>query len=240
MSALANNNTFADDAIEVIHLGAEGHPLIVVDNFFEYPGVLVDLAAEGEDFVGRRTDYYPGIRKPVTGDYSASLLLRVEPLIRRFFQVRDDSCASISLCAFSLTTLPAAKLRPIQCVPHIDTHDPNQFAVVHYLCDEGYGGTSFYRHRQTGYENITGERLQDYFRILKQEVVAGGLSDLDYINGDTALFERIANIPVKFNRALIYRSNSLHSGNVSESFGLSSDPRAGRLTANTFIRFSAA
>jgi hypothetical protein len=123
-------------------------------------------------------------------------------------------------------------------VPHIDTHDPNQFAMVHYLCSEHYGGTSFYRHRTTGHESITDTRLEEYFRILKQEVMTGGLPKLAYINGDTSLFERIAQIEVKFNRAIIYRSNALHAGDISEALGLAKNPDDGRLTLNTFINFS--
>lgn len=222
----------------VQRIGTELQPVIVVDNFFADPAALVEMASDSLPFTAQATDFYPGLRKQVTGDYAKHLLGKIEPMIKDVFELADPGVAKISLCAFSLTTTPTHKLRPIQCVPHIDTHDPNQFAVVHYLCDERYGGTAFYRHRSTGYETINEVRLRDYFRILKQEVVNQGLSQPGYIQGSTALFEQIASFDIQYNRALIYRSNSLHSGNINELLGLSADPRCGRLTANSFIQFS--
>ena len=53
-----------------------------------------------------------------------------------------------------------------------------------------------------------------------------------YIRGDTALFERTASVAARFNRAIFYRSNLLHSGDIAADAGLSPDPRRGRLTAN--------
>jgi hypothetical protein len=158
--------------------------------------------------------------------------------VREFFAIAPEQKAQLSLCAFSLTNTAPEKLRPIQSVPHIDTQDPLQFAMVHYLCAESFGGTSFYRHRTTGHESITQERLASYFKILKQEVMDQQQTQFDYINGDTHLFERIYQVPVVFNRAIIYRSNQLHSGDISAQLGLSPDPRQGRLTANSFFCFA--
>ncbi len=222
----------------VQRIGNEQTPVIIVDNFLSAPETLIDLAATEPAFAGQKTDYYPGLRKLISGDYAAQSLSMIEPNIREIFSVPSANTSHVSLGAFSLATTPADKLRPIQCVPHIDTHNPYQFAVVHYLCSEHYGGTSFYRHRATGYETITDVHLEDYFRILKQEVMSGGLPKLEYINGDTPLFTRIANVDVKFNRAVIYPSNALHAGNINETLGLSANPREGRLTANIFINFS--
>lgn len=224
--------------IRVHPIGTELQPVIVIDNFVTDPLALVDLAAGSPAFAAQATDFYPGLRKLVPGDYSRQMLQNVGPIIKEVFELAADTAAKISLCAFSLTTTPVGKLRPIQCVPHIDTHDPNQFAVVHYLCDERYGGTAFYRHRSTGFESITEVRFRDYFRLLKAEVVNQGLPELGYINGSTTLFEQIASFKVKYNRALIYRSNVLHSGNISEAIGLSADPRLGRLTASSFIHLA--
>ena len=163
------------------------------------------------------------------------LLQKIEPVLRQVFDLPAQYEPRVRMSAFSLTTTPPQQLRPIQCVPHIDNHTANQFAVVHYLCDEKFGGTSFYRHRSTGYETINSDRLEYYFKMLKQEVMADETAGCDYINGNTHLFERIARIKVRFNRALVYRSNSLHSGDISAALGLSPDPRRGRLTLNSLI-----
>ncbi len=61
--------------------------------------------------------------------------------------------------------------------------------------------------------------------------------EFDYINGDTELFQRIGQVPVKFNRCIVYRSNLLHSGDINPTLGLSANPREGRLTLNSFFRF---
>lgn len=221
--------------ISAVKIGKEKNTVVIIDNFYSMPEQLIELACSEPPFVGHKTDYYPGVRKAISGNYATQSLEIIEPLISEYFAITGEHTSQVNLGAFSLATTPTHKLRPIQCVPHIDTHDHYQFALVHYLCSEHYGGTSFYRHKSTGYETISDARLVDYFRILKQEVISSGLQTPTYINGDTPLFERIGNVPVQFNRAVLYHSNALHSGNISETLGLSSNPREGRLTANLFI-----
>lgn len=223
---------------DVHALGHEAQPLVVVDNVIDDPEALIALAEADPPFVAQPTDYYPGIRKTISNRYPDRLLQKIEPILREVFDLPDQLEPQVRLSAFSLTTTPPHQLRPIQCVPHIDNHAAHQFAVVHYLCDEKFGGTSFYRHRSTGYETVTSDRLEHYFKVLKQEVMADDTAGRDYINGNTRLFERIARIQVRFNRALIYRSCSLHSGDIFAAAGLSPDPRQGRLTLNSFIESS--
>ena len=235
MRGLPNRPEKVGVAYDAHVLGHEAQPLVVIDDLVDDPEALIALAEADPPFVAQPTDYYPGIRKPISNTYSDILLQKVEPVLRDVFGLEHQYQPQVRLSAFSLTTTQPQNLRPIQCVPHIDNHAPNQFAVVHYLCQEKFGGTSFYRHRSTGYETITAERLEHYFKVLKQEVMADDSAGRDYINGNTRLFERIARIKVRFNRALIYRSCSLHSGDISAAVGLSSDPRVGRLTLNSFI-----
>jgi hypothetical protein len=224
--------------VSVQTYGNENNKIIVIDHFHSNPETLLTLAETEPHFAGQSSDFYPGIRKIIESEYAEQTLAAVAPIIRDIFKPNAALRAQQNLCAFSLATTPTHQLRPIQCVPHIDTHDNNQFALVHYLCSAPYKGTSIYRHKSTGFETINSDRLEGYFKILKQEVTSGGLPNFDYINGDTVLFERIGNIELVFNRAVIYHSNLLHSGNISEAIGLSNNPREGRLTANMFICFS--
>lgn len=224
--------------IRVERIGREQSPLLIIDNFFAAPEQLVEQACNEPGFIAQASDFYPGLRKHIVGDYPAQCLQTIAPIVSEAFSTPPELRAQMSLCAFSLTTTPPEKLRPIQSVPHIDTHDPLQFAMVHYLCAESFGGTSFYRHRSTGHESINQERLTNYFKVLKQEVMDEQQTRFNYINGDTHLFERIYQMPVVFNRAIIYRSNQLHSGDISAQAGLSADPRLGRLTANSFFSFT--
>lgn len=225
-------------AIHVELIGVEKSPVLIIDNFFSAPELLLQQAKSEPGFVAQASDFYPGLRKHIIGIYPAQSLHTIAPLVRKFFAIATERDVQLSLCAFSLTTTPPEKLRPIQSVPHIDTHDPLQFAMVHYLCAETFGGTSFYRHRSTGFETITQERFTNYFKILKQEVMDERRTQFNYINGDTHLFERIYQMPVRFNRAIIYRSNQLHSADIDASIDLSTTPDTGRLTANSFFRFS--
>ena len=222
----------------VDYLGQEKNPVAVFDNFFPNPEQLRQLACVAPEFAAQPSDYYPGVRKLIQGDYSQWVLDQVNPVIQQFFTPHENLRAHISLCAFSLATTPTYKLRPIQCIPHVDTQDNNQFALVHYLCNEHYGGTAFFRHRESGYESINQDRSAVYFPLIKQQLLQTGMGLGGYIQGDTDLFTKIGQIDVRFNRAILYRSNLLHSGLIRESTGLSSDPRQGRLTANCFIHLS--
>jgi hypothetical protein len=223
---------------QLLLIGEEQNPLLIIDNFMSDPSALRSLAAEGDGFVAQDSDFYPGQRKPAPAGYAESLQQTLEADIKKIFSDQASSERELvtDLSVFSLVTTPEKQLRPIQCVPHIDTHHRHHLAAVHYLCDEKFGGTSFYCHRSTGYESIDEQRLKDYFPRLKSEVIREGEAALRYMNGSTALFERIASIPLKFNRLILYRSNCLHAGDIDPAQGLEVSPETGRLTINSFLR----
>ena len=56
-----------------------------------------------------------------------------------------------------------------------------------------------------------------------------------YIDEDTALFQRIADVEGVFNRIVVYRRNSLHSGRIDNIRVPPPDPINGRLSINSFI-----
>jgi hypothetical protein len=236
--------------VSQLSIGEEGNSVIVIDDFLAEPEALVDYARLGESFQKSPNDYYPGIRKPIDGSYPDLVCRTVAHYFYNNPAVgiataanaslnKNDSpsklITKIGLCAFSLATTPPAQLRPIQSLPHFDNSDPFQSAMVHYLCHEAHGGTSFYRHRQTGFESITPQRMQTYAATLKSQVVSAQFPGQAYINGDNDWFERIASIEAKYNRAIIFQGNLLHAGNINSKQSLSDDPQCGRLTANAFI-----
>jgi hypothetical protein len=106
---------------------------------------------------------------------------------------------------------------------------------VHYLFHGHWGGTAFYRHRQTGFESIDDGRKEGYFRQLEAESQGEDAPAPGYINGDTALFEQTAKADAVFNRMLVYRRNSLHSACIENDDIPPPDPVAGRLSINSFI-----
>lgn len=214
------------------HIGNTQSPIIVIENFWPNPEELVEIAATRNDY-GIRSLYYPGIRSSAPPEYAHAVVANLHEIIRSAFAVQDE--LTITDSTFSITATPAEKLVPFQRVPHFDSTDPRRFAVLHYLCGSGHGGTSFYRHRSSGTEVVTEEMRDRYIRTVNAEVKAVGMPPALYVDGDTELFERIAKYETAFNRALVYQGNVLHSVNVRPNFVPDPNPRTGRLTMNTFL-----
>ncbi|HZF24694.1 MAG TPA: DUF6445 family protein [Steroidobacteraceae bacterium] len=216
----------------VAHLGVERSPVLVVDNFLADPQVLIDYAAQESCFSAVADAFYPGIRAPIPQIYTFAVRAFLGRLISDAFGVGE---VVKELATFSLVTTPPERLQLLQRLPHFDNTDERQLAVLHYLCPAGMGGTSFYRHRATGFEAIRPARLAQYTNSMNAELTAHGPPAADYVRGDTDWFERIGGFEVEFNRLLVYRSISLHSADIPPDFSFASDPRTGRLTANTFF-----
>jgi hypothetical protein len=230
--------TDPEAAVEVLSIGAEAHRVVVVDGLLRDPGALVDFAAEQAQFSPLREagNFYPGVRAPAPQAYAATLYAALAPVLRQVFGVDTEGRFKAS-CALSLATLEPERLNLAQRLPHLDTTDPRQFAVLHYLCDPRHGGTAFYRHRSTGFEAIDEARAPAYFAALNAEIEAQGPPSPGYVTGSTPLFEQTARVEARFNRVVIYRSQMLHSGLIDPVSGLAADPRVGRLTANAFFTF---
>jgi hypothetical protein len=239
---MSKNSTMSHDfcinpnmSIETIHVGNELEPIVIVDNLLQFPEELIQLAESGYPFQKDTQDFYPGIRKPLAPIYAEHIYRHLMETIWTFFSSKATMNIKLLSSVLSLTTTSPKDLRPIQSVPHFDSFLANNIAGVHYLCDAHFGGTSFYRHNSTGFETIDAQRIQQYAPTLKREVMQSNAKSFNYINGDTNIFTRIASIDAKFNRAIFYRSNILHSGNIQTNTSLSENPRTGRLTANTLI-----
>lgn len=220
----------------VAHVGNERSPVLIVDNFLSDPGVLIDYAATHCEFDSVTDAFYPGVRAPIPQIYTFAVRSFLGDLISASLGLGASRVVK-ELATFSLATTPRAKLQVLQRLPHFDNTDDQQIAVLHYLCPTELGGTSFYRHRATGFETIRPHRLADYTQAVEAELKAHGPPPFEYITGDTTLFERIARFEAMPNRVLIYRSISLHSADIPQDFAFDSNPRSGRLTANTFFFF---
>lgn len=212
-------------------LGYEAEPLLVIDNAMADPRRLVDEAVNGAFAPAfGPAGGYPGLRAPAPLDYVETVARALFPQIVDAFDLPPVKLARAE-CNFSVVTQPPEALIPSQREPHVDTADPLQFAILHYLCDPEHGGTGFYRHRATGFETLTPDRIAPYraARTSEPPPPAG------YPARESNAFEQIGGIDAAFDRIAIYRSRLLHSGLIPDPTRLSNDPRTGRLTANIFL-----
>lgn len=213
-------------------IGLEGAPLLVIDNAVSNPDRLVRKAATSH--FTRQPSMFPGIRTPAPLSYQQFLETTLNPLLDECFGLAPGRFA-FPMCHFSLVTQPPAELAFLQRVPHIDSVRGDGLATVHYLFRGDWGGTAFYRHRQSGFEYIDEKRHAAYFACLEQESHGEDAAGSGYIDDDTALFQRIADVEGVFNRLIVYRRNSLHSGRIDNTRMPPANPVQGRLSINCFI-----
>lgn len=222
----------------VVEVGHERNNVIVVDNLLRCPEAAVELAARGITF---RTDlagksHFPGVRSGAPPDYLKTFMDVLEALIRSTYAIGPDVPVS-PRTMFSITTTPPGQLRPLQRVPHYDAIEKKMISVVHFLFHKPFGGTCFFRHRSTGFESMAPEREEPYKEILDRELEEVGELPEAYLTTSNQLFEKTYDTEAQFNRLVIFPGQMFHSGSVNPEPGLVQDPRAGRLTLNTFLTF---
>lgn len=215
-----------------LRVGRERAPLLVIDDFASEPEPLVRTAARKP--FGQVPGFFPGIRAEAPLSYQHYVIGQLRDLLLDFFEL-EGSAIRFTMCHYSLVTTPPAKLAMPQRIPHVDSLERHGLASIHYLFRGGYGGTAFYRHRKTGFETLDEPRSKTYFRSLESENDGPNLPAPEYINGDTPLFEQIAREDGVFNRLLVYRRNSLHSGCIDRDFVPDPNPLTGRLSINSFL-----
>jgi len=215
------------------------HQAIIIDDFLLDPHALIDVAAHSRfnpypAMASRKG--YPGIRAPAPPDYSDNITELLEPVIKANFAVPQQLALRKSVCAFSLTTMSADDLGPLQRTPHFDASTPHHIAALLYLCDATHGGTGFYRHNATGLQQITEESREHYLDVYYEEINAQRPPQR-YFDKSSRQFTLLGMIPAKFNRMVIYRGSLLHSACVNPAISLDANPRTGRLTVNSFYDF---
>lgn len=217
-------------SVSVVRQGREDQPVVVIDGFAPDPDRLVEDA--GFLSFRRMGEHYPGIRAPVAAPVLRPLLAALAPLAADVF---GAGALDVVDAFYSLVTTPPAALAPIQRLPHFDEMAPTRLALLHYLSRDEGSGTAFFRHRETGFESVDAARFPAYRQQLDADLRRHGLPGAAYIAGDTPIFERIGRHAGRFNRAILYRSNTLHCADIPPDTRLDADPATGRLTINTFL-----
>jgi hypothetical protein len=227
--------TFAlhqDFRLQKLKFGREQAPLVVIDHLVANPDELVNLAA-GKMF-GDVVSYYPGVRAKVPLTYQRFVIEQLRDVFADYFGL-DAGTVRFTACHFSLVTTPPEKLTYLQRIPHIDSVSRTELAFIHYLFKSDLGGTAFYRHRKTGFESVDQSRKPEYWRHVEEEQTGPNSPPAEYINGDTPLYVQTGHQEGTFNRMLVYRRCSLHSGAIARNFVADPNPLTGRLSVNGFL-----
>lgn len=217
---------------KVERFGREKEPIIIIDDFYSKPDVLVELAAK--QIYSQTRPFYPGVSAPADPSYLAEKMGLLQEAITNVFGF--NAGMRLIECNYSYVTTPPDKLMPIQSLPHYDGVETGRLALLHYLCGPKKGGTAFFRHKATEFETITEERFETYKSVLTQEAETYGLPAKRYMTLSTDQFERIGYVEAKFNRCVLYRGILLHSGMIPKIHNFEVHPDRGRLTINTFLR----
>jgi hypothetical protein len=222
----------------LLNVGTGRHPVVVIDDFSGAVEDIVDLADQLAPFPAIDGNYYPGLRRIITeadglaNDYVERTCERMAQFIAGAFDVDGFDLIEAS---FSMVTVQPGDLSPPQRAPHFDTTDPKHYAVLHYLNVPPDSGTAFYRQRSSGIERVTEENIAAFVSTAEREA-AQLPADSGYIQGSDRFFEQIGSVEAVPDRLIIYQGSLLHSGIIPPGMSFSADPRAGRLTANIFVR----
>lgn len=218
----------------VEHIGQDQQELLVIDNFVENAQGLINYAMQQRDVLPAG-GHYPGLRSPAPIGYQSFINDELSDVLTQVFALQKSQISMVD-SYYSLVCTPLEQLSVVQRLPHFDQPKTDELAVIHYLCDAKHGGTSFYRHRSSGFEYINEQRLGSYLASLENEIQRYGMPRKPcYINNENVFFSKVVSVPAKFNRAVIYRCSSLHSGDISPDYKFDLNPMSGRFTIASFI-----
>ena len=178
-------------------------------------------------------NHYPGIWSRVTPQYF-TFIESILPKIAKHFNLEGSKIESLN-SNYAIAQTPTEELSQLQKIPHYDGTKNNQLAIVHYLCDEEFGGTGLFSHRKTNLERINFETEESFNQLAKEEALQAKLSG--YIDKDNEYYELIAYCKAKPSRLFIYPGNVLHSAIIPPQCKLNNEIAKGRLTITSFISF---
>jgi hypothetical protein len=227
---------FNDNAqVKLARIGRRGFAVSMIDDVLQDPEGVAALGF-AQSYTQDRRNLYPGMRAPMPTSFSTAFRAWLTPILQCNGMLDEGRAIHRDSSFFSVVTTASTDLLPIQRIPHYDSTDPSLFAAVIYLCDTRFSGTSFYRHRKTGYEEITADNRNNYELALDSDMRLHGAPKKEYINGDSLLFEVIFSNELKFNSAIIYPGRALHAGNIKRQFDPPKDKNEWRLTVTALLQ----
>lgn len=224
--------------ISVMHIGLAREPVVIIDDAMLGAERLIDLAATADFKPNHSRGDYPGIRADAPADYAAAVARAVAPMVKELFGLSDTEVSRLD-ALFSIVTTRPGQLRAAHLLPHIDSPNPRRLALLHFLGRGAMGGTAFFRQDATGFERVAMANSRAYRQQRRLDLER--LGDLKCFPArQTPGYSEIAHLEARFNRLIIYRTWSLHSAVIPDTFQFSDNPRSGRLTANIFIEYDKA
>jgi hypothetical protein len=214
----------------LLYVGHEKVPVLIVDNYVADLDAIVSQARALSPYP-QATGPYPGERHFIApgdslmADYIGPMLDTLAPIIGDAF---DADILGATSASFSRVTTRPEKLTRYQSHPHFDDTSGKMIAILHYLTPTM--GTALYRHRATGLERITQDKLDYYLASIRHLGVRES-----YICGSNEEYEMTAEITGRRGRIAVYPSNALHSGMIPPDHFTDVGCRE-RLTANVYIR----
>ena len=218
-------------------VGTEQTPVLTIDDFATDSDALIEHACRSADFRADPTSAYPGIRAALTRAHVVLMLRTLYPLLERIYSIPGNLSVHPVNAVYSLVTTPESKLRLLQRLPHFDSVKRSYFAITHFLGKGEFGGTGLYRHRPTGYETITEDRLDTYIKAGDDFLAEHGDPPQHYFGAGDMHYELFHSISYRANRLVVYPGTVLHSGLIDPERDINADPRTGRLTTNIFVNF---
>lgn len=224
-----------DANIECYSVGNEEQEVLLVDNYLKGASALKERAIQQNNF-SCADSFYPGVRMQVPQEYTLSLIKNLGFFMERFFQLEVRQIKN-AVSKFSIITTRPDNLDLLQRIPHFDSPSRKGLAVVHYLQSIPNMGTSLYRHKPTNFEYVDEQRYPSYTAKIQERFPTADKYPEGYINGSTDQFEEIASFDAVFNRLVMYRGTSLHSGKIGQEYNFDPSPATGRLTLTSFFEF---
>lgn len=221
----------------VLKVGDEKTPVIIIDNFLADLDKFVDAVCTQADFETEKQTYYPGFRARIGEEYNRLVVNTLGKHLFNVFTIPEHHRLVVDGAYYSLVATAPEQLVPGQCRPHCDTVLPYYLAIMQYLGPEHHGGTGFFKHKQTGYERVSADRIKHYTQSIADYDKLHGNPAPAYITDSNDRYELMGSVEYRPNRMIIYPGNLLHSGLINPATDIDKNPRTGRLTANIFVNF---
>ncbi|MBU6258124.1 MAG: hypothetical protein KGL18_16165 [Burkholderiales bacterium] len=220
--------------VRVLQLGG-GRLCLVVDDALVDPQAAVDWARR-QPFEEPRGFPYPGQVLAAPPTLAARMTEFFALHLRGPLGARRTLAASVRM---AMVTTPPAALSPVQWQCHRDRLGPVEdglllaASVLYLFRDPAQGGTSFYAPKVP---LALVDRMVLEAQTLDARTYAEryGLTP-GYMVGDNDYFERVAQVPARWNRLIAYDGGLFHTGDIGDAARLNPDPALGRLTMNGFF-----